>query len=45
MAHRHLILAYVLTWAIQLGYVGVLVSKWRSLKRADRARGATDRAA
>lgn len=37
MAHRHLILAYVLTWVLQLGYVGFLAMKWRSAKRADRA--------
>ena len=35
MAHRHLILAYALTWVIQLGYVGVIAAKWRSLKRGD----------
>ena len=34
MAHRHLILAYALTWALQLGYVGYLAVKWRSEKRA-----------
>ena len=33
MAHRHLVLAYAITWAIQLGYVGVLAAKWRGLKR------------
>ena len=33
MAHRHLVLAYVLTWAIQVGYLGVLVAKWRAVKR------------
>lgn len=37
MAHRHLVLAYVLTWVLQLGYVGFLVVKWRSEKRAGRA--------
>ena len=37
MAHRHLILAYVLTWVLQLGYVGFLAVKWRGEKRADRA--------
>jgi hypothetical protein len=34
MAHRHLILAYVLTWVLQLGYVGFLAVKWRNEKRA-----------
>lgn len=36
MAHRHLILAYVLTWALQLGYAGFLGLKWWAEKRADR---------
>ena len=37
MAHRHLILAYVLTWVLQLGYVAFLAVKWRNEKRAGRA--------
>ena len=37
MAHRHLILAYVLTWVLQLVYVGFLAVKWRNEKRAGRA--------
>jgi hypothetical protein len=37
MAHRHLILAYVLTWVLQLGYVGFLAVKWHREKRAGRA--------
>jgi hypothetical protein len=36
MAHRHLILAYVLTWVLQLGYVGFLTVKWQREKRAGR---------
>ena len=36
MAHRHLVLAYVLTWVMQLGYVGFLAVKWRAEKRAGR---------
>lgn len=36
MAHRHLILAYVLTWVLQLGYVGFLGFKWHREKRAAR---------
>ena len=36
MAHRHLILAYALTWVLQLSYVGYLAVKWRSEKRANR---------
>jgi hypothetical protein len=35
MAHRHLVLAYALTWVIQLAYVGLLAIKWRSLRRAE----------
>ena len=35
MAHRHLILAYVLMWVLQLGYAGFLAVKWRSEKRTD----------
>jgi hypothetical protein len=38
MAHRHLVLAYVLTWVLQLGYAGFLGLKWRAEKRAERAR-------
>ena len=37
MAHRHLVLAYVLTRVLQLSYVGFLAMKWRSEKRAERA--------
>ena len=36
MAHRHLVLAYALTWVLQLGYVGFLAVKWWSEKRAGR---------
>jgi hypothetical protein len=36
MAHRHLILAYVMTCAIQLGYAGFLGMKWRALRRLER---------
>lgn len=36
MAHRHLILAYVLTWVLQLGYVGFLAVRWQREKGADR---------
>lgn len=35
MAHQHLVLAYVLTWVLQLGYVGFLGFKWSSEKRKD----------
>ena len=32
MAHRHLVLAYVLTWVLQLGYVSFLGWKWTAEK-------------
>jgi hypothetical protein len=32
MFHRHLVLAYVLTWVIQLGYAAFVAWKWRSGK-------------
>ncbi len=37
MAHQHLVLAYVLTWVLQLGYLGMLGMKWRAEKRATKA--------
>lgn len=38
MAHRHLILAYAITWALQLGYVCMLAVKWRQEKRHQQKR-------
>ena len=35
--HQFRIAAYVVTWVIQLGYLGWLGMKWRAIKR-DRAR-------
>jgi hypothetical protein len=29
MKHRHLVLAYLLTWAVQLGYAGWVALRWR----------------
>ncbi len=29
MAHRHLVLAYVVTWAGQLGYLAWVLVRWR----------------
>lgn len=29
MKHRHLILAYVLTWVVQLGYAAFVALRWR----------------
>jgi hypothetical protein len=35
--HQFRVAAYILTWCIQLGYLGFLAARWRSLKReADR---------
>ncbi len=31
--HEFRVAAYVITWVIQLGYLGWLGLKWRSLKR------------
>jgi hypothetical protein len=36
MSHRHLILAYVFTWVVQLGYAGFLTRKWFALRKAQR---------
>jgi hypothetical protein len=30
MFHRHLVLAYVITWVIQLGYLAFVTWKWKS---------------
>jgi hypothetical protein len=35
MSHRHLVLAYIVTWVIQLGYAGFLTRKWFALKVAE----------
>jgi len=32
MFHRHLVLAYAVTWVIQLGYIAYVAWKWRSGK-------------
>jgi len=29
MKHRHLVLAYVLTWAVQLSYAVFIAMRWR----------------
>ncbi len=29
MEHRNLILAYVITWVLQLGYLGSIILGWR----------------
>jgi hypothetical protein len=32
MNHRHLILAYLVTWLLQLGYLGTVLVGWRRLR-------------
>jgi len=36
MAHQHLVIAYVITWVIQLGYLGWVGMKWRAVRREER---------
>jgi hypothetical protein len=36
LPHRHLVLAYAVTWVIHLGYLAYVVVKW---KAAGKARG------
>jgi hypothetical protein len=36
LAHNHLIAAYVVTWVLQLGYVGWIASKWLSVRRQEK---------
>jgi hypothetical protein len=33
MKHRHLVLAYVITWIFQLGYAGWILYRWRRAGR------------
>ena len=33
LGHRHLVLAYCFTWAIQLAYLAYVGLKWRGLSR------------
>ena len=33
MFHRHLVLAYAVTWVIQLGYLVYVAYKWRAGRR------------
>ncbi len=37
MAHRHLVLAYVITIAVQLGYAGWVGLKYRAMRKLERA--------
>jgi hypothetical protein len=36
MAHRHLVLAYVITIVVQLGYAGWIGLKYRSVRKLER---------
>jgi len=36
LSHRHLVLAYTVTWLIHLVYLGYVVVKWRAAKTQDR---------
>jgi hypothetical protein len=36
MAHQHLVIAYVITWVIQLGYLGWVGTKWLAVRRDER---------
>ena len=33
MNHRHLVLAYCLTWFLQLGYLGYILTGWRGVRK------------
>ena len=33
MKHRHLVLAFVLTWVVQLGYAAWIWRRWRRARR------------
>jgi len=33
MQHRNLILAYVITWVLQLGYLGSIALGWRRTQK------------
>jgi hypothetical protein len=35
LGHRHLILAYSVVWAVQLGYICYLFRQWKSASRSD----------
>lgn len=35
MEHRHLVLAYVLTWVLQLGYAGYAVTRLFRTRKED----------
>ena len=33
MEHRNLVLAYVITWVLQLGYLSIIVLGWRRSRK------------
>jgi len=33
MNHRHLVLAYVVAWTLQLGYLSTILLGWRRLRK------------
>lgn len=35
MGHQHLIMAYAVTWVIQLGYLGWVGLKWAAVRREE----------
>ena len=35
MFHRHLVLAYAVTWVIHLGYLGYVVLKWKAAGKTE----------
>ena len=36
MAHQHLVIAYVITWVIQLAYLGYIGTKWAAVRKEER---------
>jgi hypothetical protein len=41
--HQFVVAAYVVTWAIQLGYVAWLAMKWRAERRKARSQSGASR--
>jgi hypothetical protein len=41
--HQFTVAAYVITWVIQLGYLGYVALKWRAEKRAERLNAGKNR--
>ncbi|HVJ07623.1 MAG TPA: hypothetical protein VM554_04520 [Acidisarcina sp.] len=36
MAHQHLVIAYVITWVIQLGYLSWVGLKWAAVRKDEK---------